>query len=396
MARGSKIVSISQAIDSCIAPAVEENIIPGAVAAVINRNGLVSLRCHGVRSETTQSPMTNDTVFQIASMTKPIAGAACMQAVERGLLELDQPASEIIPWLGELRVLDGFNESGPILRAPNQPVTLRNLLTHTSGFTYEVWNSDMAAWKEHTGNPVTGSGKLASLRQPLSFDPGTRWEYGIGIDWAGQLLEAATGMSLAEWMRKEIFDPLGLVDTGYTCRPDMQDRQAAIHVLRKDSWVALESNKQKRPTEFDSGGGGLFSTATDYAKFVQMLLRGGELAAQHVLSPETISLMSSNNMNDLRVTAVTSHDQKVSANFEFMPGIPKSWGLTFQINEDPVDRGRKEGSLSWAGLYNTHFWIDPKLGFGALLMTQTLPFMIPQVANLLEEFERAIYATMTS
>ena len=125
-------------------------------------------------------------------------------------------------------------------------------------------------------------------------------------------------------------------------------------------------------------------------------LRGGELAAQHVLSPETISLMSSNNMNDLRVTAVTSHDQKVSANFEFMPGIPKSWGLTFQINEDPVDRGRKEGSLSWAGLYNTHFWIDPKLGFGALLMTQTLPFMIPQVADLLEEFERAIYATMTS
>ena len=388
-------MSVDQVIDSCITKAVENKIIPGAVAAVVNRDGLVSIRSHGVRSEATQRPMTEDTVFQIASMTKPITGAACMQAVERGLLELDQPASEICPWLGEVQVLEGFNESGPVLRSPNQPVTLRNLLTHTSGFTYEVWNSDMAAWKDHTGNPITGSGKLASLHQPLSFDPGTRWEYGIGIDWAGQLLEAATGMPLGAWMQKEIFDPLELVDTAYTCHPDMEERRAATHVLKEGNWTALESSKPKRQPEFDSGGGGLFSTATDYAKFIQMLLRDGELAGKQLLSPETISLMTSNNMNELRVSAVTSHNQKISADFEFMTGVPKSWGLTFQINETAVEQGRRKGSLSWAGLCNTHFWIDPTVGFGALLMTQTLPFMIPQVAELLEDFERAIYETVT-
>ncbi len=389
-------MSLDQAIDTCITKAIENKVIPGAVSAVVNRDGLVSIRSHGVRSEATRSPMTDDTVFQIASMTKPITGTACMQAVERGLLKLDQPASEIIPWLGEVQVLEGFNETGPILRKPYQPVTLRNLLTHTSGFTYEVWNSDMAAWKEHSGNPLTGSGKLASLHQPLSFEPGTRWEYGIGIDWAGQLLEAATDTPLAAWMRTEIFDPLELTDTAYTCHPDMEERRAATHVLKEGNWTALESSKQKRLPEFDSGGGGLFSTAPDYAKFIQMLLRNGELAGQRLLAPETISMMSSNNMNDLRVSAVTSHSQKISADFEFMAGVPKSWGLTFQINENPVDRGRHEGSLSWAGLCNTHFWVDPKAGFGALLMTQTLPFMIPQVADLLEEFERAIYETATS
>jgi len=388
-------MSIDQAIDSCLANAVEKKIIPGAVAAVVDRDGVVSIRSHGVKSESNQSLMTDDTVFQIASMTKPITGAACMQAVERGLLKLDQPAGEIIPWLGEVQVLEGFNETGPVLREPNRPVTLRNLLTHTSGFTYEVWNSDIAAWKEHTGSPATGSGKLASLHQPLSFDPGTRWEYGIGIDWAGQLLEAVTDGPLATWMQTEIFDPLGLADTAYTCRPDMEVRRAATHVLKEGNWLALEPSKQKRLPEFDSGGGGLFSTATDYAKFIQMLLRGGEVKGQHLLSPETVSLMSSNNMNDLRVSAVKSQNHNVSADFEFMAGVPKSWGLTFQINENPVDRGRHEGSLSWAGLCNTHFWIDPAAGFGALLMTQTLPFMLPRVATLLEEFERAIYEIAT-
>ncbi len=389
-------MNLDQAIDNCIIQAIENKVVPGAIAAVINHDGLISIRSHGVKSEANQDLMTDDTVFQIASMTKPITGTACMQAVERGLLTLDQPAAEIIPWLGEVQVLEGSNRTGPLLRAPNQPVTLRNLLTHTSGFTYEVWNSEMAAWKDSTGNPGTGSGKLDSLRQPLSFDPGTRWEYGIGIDWAGQLLEAVSDVSLAQWMHTEIFDPLGMTDTAYDCRPDMQDRRAATHVLNEGTWKALVPSGKTRKTEFDSGGGGLFSTVTDYAKFMQMLLRGGELAGQRLLSPQTVSLMSNNSMGDLRVSPVVSQNQKVSADFEFMPGTPKSWGLTFQINEEDVNGGRQAGSLSWAGLCNTHFWIDPNTGLGALLMTQTLPFMIPQVADLLKQLERTIYETVTS
>jgi CubicO group peptidase (beta-lactamase class C family) len=340
--------------------------------------------------------MTSDTVFQIASMTKPITGVACMQAVERGLLALDQPAGDVIPWLAEVQVIDHFDESGPVLRAPQNPVTLRNLLTHTSGFTYEIWNSGVAAWIEHTGAPRTGSGKLASLRQPLSFEPGERWEYGIGIDWAGQLLETVSGVRLESWMRSEIFEPLGMSDTAYQCNATMTDRLAAPHVLDGEQWKALIPRDRKTLPEFDSGGGGLYSTTLDYARFIQMLLNGGELFGRRLLSSETVSSMSSNNMGQLRVSPVTSHDQSLSANFEFMPGVPKSWGLTFQLNEEAVPEGRQQGSMSWAGLFNTHFWVDPKSGLAALLMTQTLPFMIPQVSNLLEQFERATYKAITS
>lgn len=387
---------LDQAIDGVIGAAVKDNLVPGAVAAVVDSEGLRSIRCYGVRSETSGEPMTDDTVFQIASMTKPITGVACMQAVERGLLELDRPAGDVIPWLADVQVIDHFDESGPVLRAPRNPVTLRNLLTHTSGFTYEIWNSAMAAWIEHTGAPRTGSGKLASLRQPLSFEPGERWEYGIGIDWAGQLLETVSGVRLESWMKSEIFEPLGMSDTAYQCNATMTDRLAATHVLDGEQWKALTPKNRETLPEFDSGGGGLYSTTLDYARFLQMLLNGGELFGRRLLSSETVSAMSSNNMGQLRVSPVTSHDQILSANFEFMPGVPKSWGLTFQLNEEAVPEGRQLGSMSWAGLFNTHFWVDPKSGLGALLMTQTLPFMIPQVSNLLEQFERATYEAITS
>ena len=389
-------MTLDQTIDTVISAAVRDNVIPGAVAAVVDNEGLRSIRSYGVRSEISGDPMTSDTVFQIASMTKPITGVACMQAVERGLLALDQPAGDVIPWLAEVQVIDHFDESGPVLRAPQNPVTLRNLLTHTSGFTYEIWNSGVAAWIEHTGAPRTGSGKLASLRQPLSFEPGQRWEYGIGIDWAGQLLETVSGVRLESWMRSEIFEPLGMSDTAYQCNATMTDRLAAPHVLDGEQWKALIPRDRKTLPEFDSGGGGLYSTTLDYARFIQMLLNGGELFGRRLLSSETVSSMSSNNMGQLRVSPVTSHDQSLSANFEFMPGVPKSWGLTFQLNEEAVPEGRQQGSMSWAGLFNTHFWVDPKSGLAALLMTQTLPFMIPQVSNLLEQFERATYKAITS
>ena len=387
-------MNLDQAIDNCLSRAVEDRIIPGAVGAVVDKDGLVAIRAPGAKSEA--APMKADTVFQIASMTKPIAGVACLQAVERGLLQLDQPAAEIIPQLADLQVLEDINESGPVLRPPKSPVTLRNLLTHTSGFTYEVWNSEIAHWIEHEGTPGIGSRELASLDRPLSFEPGQRWEYGIGIDWAGQLLEAASGVKLGEWMRKEIFDPLGMSDTAYHCSSEMEERKAAVHILAKDQWKALPTEPPRTIAEFDSGGGGLFSTAIDYAQFVQMILCDGKLEGHEILSRQTVSTMSSNNMGDLRVTPVTSIDHNLSADFEFMRGVPKSWGLTFQINEDSVIGGRSAGSLSWAGLFNTHFWIDRTSGVGALLMTQTLPFMIPQVAALLEQFEQTVYQSLAS
>ena len=387
-------MSLDHVIDDCLGKAVDDRIVPGAVGAIVDKGGLVAIRAHGAKSQ--DSAMEADTVFQIASMTKPIAGLACLQAVERGLLKLDQPAAEIIPQLADLQVLEEINESGPVLRSPKTPVTLRNLLTHTSGFTYEVWNSEIARWIEHEGTPGIASRELASLNRPLSFEPGQRWEYGIGIDWAGQLLEAASGVKLGDWMREEIFSPLGMSDTAYSCSSEMEERKAAVHVLAKDQWKALPTEPPQTAAEFDSGGGGLFSTAIDYAKFIQMVLCGGKYEGHEILSTQMVSTMSSNNMGHLRVTPVTSINQNLSADFEFMRGVPKSWGLSFQINEDNVVGGRKAGSLSWAGLFNTHFWIDRTSGFGALLMTQTLPFMLPQVANLLDQFEQTVYQSLAA
>tara|TARA_Y100001936_G_C15795560_1_gene518757 strand:- start:163 stop:756 length:594 start_codon:yes stop_codon:yes gene_type:complete len=197
-------------------------------------------------------------------------------------------------------------------------------------------------------------------------------------------------------MQKQIFDPLGMSDTAYQCNSEMENRKAAVHVLAKDRWKSLPTEPPKTTAEFDSGGGGLFSTAIDYAKFIQMILCDGKFAEHEILTKNTVSKMSSNNIGSLRVTPVTSIDHNLSADFEFMRGVPKTWGLTFQINEVSVIGGREAGSLSWAGLFNTHFWIDRTSGFGALLMTQTLPFMIPQVATLLDQFEQKLYESLAA
>ena len=381
---------------SCIDEAVSEGVVPGAVTAVISPHSTLSLHCSGLRSTVNSQRMTADTIFQIASMTKPITAMACMQAVERGLLELDQPAKEIIPWLGEVKVLDGFQNSQPIFTEPLKPVTLRNLLTHTSGFTYDIWNTGTSRWKEYSQTPATGSGKLASLHQPLAFEPGSKWEYGIGIDWAGQLLETVAKKSLGQWMRDEIFIPLEMNDTSYVCTSDMEERKAHTHILKDEVWSALVPTKPKSKPEFESGGGGLFSTVTDYAKFLQVILNDGCSNGVRFVSAQTLTRMVSNQMGSLQVSPTVSLNHNVSADFEFMPGVPKSWGLSFQINEEAVAGGRHGGSLSWAGLCNTHFWIDKESGIAALLMTQTLPFMIERVANLLEEFEKAVYKDLAN
>jgi CubicO group peptidase (beta-lactamase class C family) len=202
-------------IDQELASAVNGEKIPGLVAAAADENGVIYEAAFGRRNLALPQRMTTDSVFRIASMTKAITGAAAMQMVEQGKLSLDQDAREVLPFLRETRVLGGFDSAGqPILREPRGIITLRRLLTHTAGFVYDTWNENMRRYAELSGLPAARTGRLAALAAPLGFDPGERWEYGIGIDIAGRMVEVVSGLDLESYFQRHIFSPLGM--TGRT------------------------------------------------------------------------------------------------------------------------------------------------------------------------------------
>lgn len=378
------------AIDQVLQQAVADGEVPGVVAMAADDSGIIYQGAFGRRSLASDAPMTLDTVFRIASMTKAITGTAAMQMVEQGRLSLDQPAGEIVPELAAPQVLEGFDSAGkPVLRPAREKITLRRLLTHTSGFVYDTWNANQAHYAQVTGLPAARTGKLAALRAPLGFEPGERWEYGIGIDWAGRMVEAVNGgANLEVYMRREIFGPLGMRDSGFDPRPDWASRTVTVHARQADgSLVPTETAPPPANREFYPGGGGLFSTAPDYITFLRALMAGGGL----VLKPETVALMAQNHMGGLNVEKLTTYNPPFSNDAEFFPGMDKKWGLTFMINTRDTPSGRSAGSLAWAGINNTYFWLDPNKRVAGVLMTQILPFADAGVLRLLDRFEAAVY-----
>ena len=384
-------MSLAAAIDPVLSAGVAEGAVPGVVGAVTDRAGTLYEAGFGERSLGGGVAMTPDTVCWIASMTKAVTGVAAMQLVERGLLDLDVPASRWMPTLDEVRVLEGFDADGvPRLRLPKRPVTLRHLLTHTAGFGYTMWNADIKRYVEWAGLPATNTGELRALMTPLVFDPGERWLYSIGIDWAGKLVEAASGRSLGAWMKAEIFEPLGMASTGFLITPDMRARLARVHDRRDGSLVPGDRElKQDPPAEM--GGGGLYSTAGDYLRFVRMILNGGQGPDGRLLRAETVAAMSRNQMGDCRVSLLPTTDARLTLDAEFFPGLEKTWGLSFMINEAAAPTGRSPGSLAWAGLANCFYWIDPASGIGGVFLSQVLPFVDRRVLALNEAFETAVY-----
>ena len=387
-------------IDRELNNAISNGVAPGAVAIVVNKNQTLYEKSFGLQSLRTQSPMAIDSIFNIASMTKPVAALGCMRAVEQGLLDLDQNAGELIPWLDEVQVLDGFTSSGkPIMRNAQTHITLRKLLTHTSGFVYEVWNSNQNKFLQLAGPEIASNGAIASLEQPLAFEPGEKWGYGPGIDWATRLLEAATNQPLSKYLEAEIFKPLGMSDTSFEpirVGEEKFGRRAALHRASSHGYKTMKDGTLDRASsrEFDGGGGGLYSTAADYGKFMQLLLNEGNFEGKNILSRETVKLMSGNQIGALRVPQMRSTNYFLSADTDFLPGIEKSWGLSFLINEENNPGGRDKGSLSWAGLCNTYFWIDSTNEIAAALLCQLLPFAHPPVIELLSRFEKAIYKNL--
>jgi CubicO group peptidase (beta-lactamase class C family) len=338
-----------------------------------------------------------DTVVSIASMTKAITATAAMQLVEKGELELDAPASDVIPYLGEVPVLDGFDDSGqPILRPAKTVITLRNLLTHSAGFGYEMWNREILDYQAATNSPSIRTRKLATLKTPLLFDPGTEWNYGISIDWAGQMVEAVTGQRLGDYMQANIFAPLDMDSSAFKASPDMASRQAAIHLRGKDGGLKVADGGAALPEpEFDTGGGGLLSTVEDYTKFLRMILNRGACAGGQVLAAETVAMMSANQMGDNRVKPMVTAVPPLTNDAEFFPGVEKAWGLSFMINLSPAPTGRSAGSLAWAGLTNSYYWIDPSKDIAGVYATQIYPFCDTLSLPLYLDFETAVYDSLT-
>jgi methyl acetate hydrolase len=384
----------SAIIDNVLATAVSGEKIAGLVAAAADRDEIIYQSAFGRRNLALPQRMTTDAVFRIASMTKAITATAAMQLTEQGRLSLDQPAREILPFLAETKVLLGFDTNDiPIMRAPKTQITLRNLLTHTAGFVYDTWNEEMHRYAAVTGLPAARTGKLAALSAPLNFDPGERWEYGINIDIAGRMVEVVSGLDLETYMQRHILEPLGMGDTSFIQRPEWDNRLATVHARQEDgSLQPIETPSSViADREFFPGGGGLFSTASDYLRFLRALLNDGTLDGNRILKPETVALMGQNHMGALEVRPLPTQVPSLSNPVDLFPGMSKKWGLSFLINTETGPAGRSAGSLAWAGLNNTYFWLDPVKKIAGVLMTQTLPFADRAVLQALDAFEGAVY-----
>ena len=383
-------------IDSVLAASVGDGKIAGLVAAAACDSGVIYQSAFGRRDASLPRPMTTDSIFRIASMTKAITAAAAMQLVEQDKLSLDRPAKDILPLLAGTKVLLGFDVNNiPIMRSPRTQITLRNLLTHTAGFVYDTWNEELNRYAALTDLPACRTGKLEALTAPLNFDPGERWEYGINIDIAGRMVEVASGLDLETYLQRHIFQPLGMPDTSFIQRPDWDNRMTAVHA--RQAGGSLQPMPQPPPVddrEFFPGGGGLFSTASDYLRFLRALMNGGELGGNRILKPETVALMFQNHIGDLEVRPLPTQNPALSNPVDLFPGMVKKWGLSFLINTEPGHAGRSAGSLAWAGLNNTYYWLDPVKKVAGILMTQTLPFADQTVLDALDAFERAVYSAV--
>ena len=383
-------------IDATLRQAVDAKEVPGVVTMAATDKGLFYEGAFGVRALDQSAPMTLDTVFRIASMTKAITSVAAMQLVEQGKLKLEEPVPSIDPALGSPQVLEGFDASGaPRLRPARRPITLRHLLTHTAGFTYDMWNGDMGRYLKTAGLPSRATGKVASIRAPLSFDPGDRWEYGINTDWVGRLVEALSGQPLDVYFREKIFAPLGMKDSGYAVSAEQRARQARVHQRQADGTL-LPQPFETPPVnpEFWSGGGPLYSTAGDYLTFLQMLLHGGSFNGARVLRPETVALMAQNHTGQIPAGVLKTYAPALSNDVDFFPGAPIRWGLGYMLNVGPGPNGRSAGTVSWGGIFNTYYWLDPAKKVTGLIMTQVLPFADARVLKLYGQFERAVYGSL--
>ena len=366
---------------------------PGFVAAAWREGRPLFQGAYGTVGLADSAPLKDDAVFWLASMTKALTSVAALQLVDQGRLSLDAPLGRLLPALAEPQVLEGFDPDGrPRLRPARAPVTLRRLLSHTSGFGYDMWSSELGRYIEATGMPGLGTGQRAALNLPLLFDPGTDWAYGVSTDWVGLAIEAATGEDLASWMTAHLLSPLGMTSTAFAPTPDMQARHAGLGLRTPDGSLVPFELPVPPTADFAGGGGGLHGTASDYLRFLQMLLDGGNAPGGRILKAETVAEMQRNQLGHVAIRRLATAAPFLTHDLDMAAGGPAEWGLGFMLHPQGGPNGRRPGSLSWAGLANTYYWVDPAERLCAVILTQMLPFADPDCLALAATFERAVYA----
>ncbi len=379
---------LSTRIDSVLSEGIRARKIPCVVAMVANGNHILYQGAFGKRDGTTDTPIAVSSIFSIASMTKALTSVAAMQLVEKGTLTLDDPVAKWVPELGTFPVLDGFDKAGrPIYHKQRTPMTLRHMLSHSSGLAYNVWSAPLTQLDKAGGS--SGS--------TLMFEPGTGWQYGYGPEWTGRLIERVTKLTLEQYFERYVTGPLQMKDTAFSIPAAKFSRMASTYARSlnpptKGMIFEVPRKLPGPPAVFD-GGGGLYSTAPDYVRFMQMILRRGDGGAGgRLLQQATAEMMASNQIGELSAGKLKSLRPDVASDTDFHPGVVDKFGLGFLITSEDVAGGRSAGSLAWAGIDNTFFWIDPKRNLCATIMMQFLPFCDKEAVGLLGDFERAIYS----
>src|SRR4249919_236412 len=383
----------SAAIDASLRDAVERKDVPGVVALVTDRQRVLYQGAFGVADVSTGRALTATALFRIASMTKPVTSLALMQLVEQGRLGLDDPAEKYLPELAGLKVFESFDAATGAyrLRPAARPVTVRHFLTHTSGLAYPFTSATWRDFKPRAGETYPFGG-------PLLFDPGERWHYSTSTDVVGRLVEKVSGQKLEDYFRERIFVPLKMTDTSYNVPEAKGPRLAAQQQRageRMDGAIELQKPQPGLTIAAPIGGGGLASTASDYGRFVRMLLNGGTLDGVRVLKAETVALMGQNHIGAVSVPALKSALPR-SADFTFIADGRDKWGLGFLITADQIQGKRCPGSLSWGGINNTFFWVDPARGIAGVIMMQYLPFADAKALAVYDAFERGAYQLLSA
>ncbi|HJZ20171.1 MAG TPA: serine hydrolase domain-containing protein [Bradyrhizobium sp.] len=378
----------SAALDTSLRGAVERKDVPGVVALVTDRDRVLYQSAFGVADVSTGRPLTADALFRIASMTKPVTSVALMQLVEQGRIGLDDPAEKYLPELVGLKVIESFDATTGAyqVRPASRPPTVTHFLTHTSGLAYPFTSAIWRDFKPRAGETYPFGG-------PLLFDPGERWHYSTSIDVVGRLVEVVSGQKLEDYFHEHIFAPLRMNDTSYNVPEAKGPRLVAQQQRageRMDGAIELQKPQSGLTVAAPIGGGGLASTADDYGRFVRMLLNGGTLDGARVLKAETVALMGQNHIGAVSVPALKSALPR-SADFTFIADGRDKWGFGFLITTDQVPGKRSPGSLSWGGINNTYFWIDPTRGIAGVIMMQYLPFADAKALAVYDTFERGAY-----
>lgn len=380
----------SDVVDETLRSGISKRRIPAVVGMVASKDKTLYAGAFGKR-DSSGVPVQTNNIFQIASMTKAVTTVAALQLVERGKLSLDEPVAKHLKQFEAIQVLDGYDSSGkPRLRLPKTAPTLRHLLTHSSGLCYDRWDGDMFLYASNHPIPPGVPG-------PLMFDPGARWQYGQGLDWAGILVEEISRLTLEEYFQQKIFRPLGMEDSSYILAQAKFERMVSNHMRAESGDLQQDERKLPTPPKMFNGGGGLFSTAADYVRFLQMILNHGMGPGKvKILQAKTVESMQVNQIGALTAGKMKSFKPKTSSDVDIQPGQTEKWGLGFLINTTAYAGGRSANSLAWAGLYNTFYWIDLKRSLCAVILMQFLPFVDKEAVGLLDEFERAVYKTKLS